>query len=143
MGIKLRRSVLTKPRHSTITTAEKHKNMIKIYGIKNCDTMKKARNYLTSVGAEHQFIDYRVDGLSATLLQQFVDKLGWQALLNTKGTTYRALPDTDKNDLTAEKAMALMLAQPALIKRPLLEVNGSYHLGFKVEQYQQLLTGGQ
>mgnify|MGYP006212737541 CR=1 FL=1 len=84
-----------------------------IYGIKNCDTMKKARAFLTQAAVEHQFIDYRVDGLSGQLLQQFVDTLGWQALLNTKGTTYRALPDEQKADMTAEKAMALMLAQPA------------------------------
>ncbi len=117
--------------------------MIKIYGIKNCDTMKKARAFLTQAAVEHQFIDYRVDGLSSQLLQQFVDALGWQALLNTKGTTYRALPDEQKADMTAEKAMALMLAQPALIKRPLLDINGSFHLGFKAEQYQQLVTGAQ
>lgn len=117
--------------------------MIKIYGIKNCDTMKKARAFLTQAAVEHQFIDYRVDGLSSVLLQQFVDALGWQALLNTKGTTYRALPEADKTDLTADKAMALMLAQPALIKRPLLDINGSFYLGYKAEQYQQLLAGAQ
>ena len=105
--------------------------------------MKKARAFLTQAAVEHQFIDYRVDGLSSALLQQFVDTLGWQALLNTKGTTYRALPDEQKTEMTAEKAIALMLAQPALIKRPLLDINGSFHLGFKAEQYQQLVTGAQ
>ncbi|MCT6699634.1 ArsC family reductase [Rheinheimera sp. 4Y26] len=115
--------------------------MIKIYGIKNCDTMKKARVFLAQAGVEHQFIDYRADGLSQELLAHFVADLGWQALLNTKGTTYRALPDEQKADMTAEKAMALMLAQPALIKRPLLDINGRFYLGFKAEQYQQLVAG--
>lgn len=115
--------------------------MIKIYGIKNCDTMKKARAFLAQAGVEHQFIDYRADGMSQELLAHFVAELGWQALLNTKGTTYRALPDEQKADMTAEKAMALMLAQPALIKRPLLDVNGRFYLGFNAEQYQQLVAG--
>lgn len=105
--------------------------------------MKKARAFLTQAAVEHQFIDYRVDGLTSDLLQQFVNSLGWQAMLNTKGTTYRALPDEQKADMTEEKAMALMLAQPALIKRPLLDINGHFHLGFKAEQYQLLLTGAQ
>lgn len=117
--------------------------MMKIYGIKNCDTMKKARAFLTHAGAAHQFIDYRVDGLDRSLLEQVVAELGWQPLLNTKGTTYRALSAEQKADMTAEKAITLMLAQPALIKRPLLEINGRFYLGFNAEQYQQLVAGAQ
>ena len=115
--------------------------MNKIYGIKNCDTIKKARAFLTAQQIPYQFIDYRQDGLTMALLQQFNQQLGWQALLNTRGTTYRALSDEAKAGLTEQSALALMLAQPALIKRPLLEINGNYHLGFSPEQYQALLPG--
>jgi len=101
--------------------------------------MKKARAFLTEHHVEHQFIDYRVDGLDQALLDQFCQQLDWQLLLNTRGTTYRALPDEAKADLDQAKAKALMLAQPALIKRPVLDINGQLHLGFSQQQYQQLL----
>jgi arsenate reductase len=113
--------------------------MLKIYGIKNCDTMKKARLFLTEHQLTHQFIDYRVDGLEPALLAEFCQQLDWQLLLNTRGTTYRALPDDAKANLDQTKAMALMLAQPALIKRPLLDINGKFHLGFSQDLYLQLL----
>jgi arsenate reductase len=113
--------------------------MLKIYGIKNCDTMKKARLFLTEHQLEHQFVDYRVDGLTAELLAHFCQQLDWQLLLNTRGTTYRALPEEAKANLDQTKAMALMLAQPALIKRPLLDIDGKFYLGFSQDQYQQLL----
>jgi len=113
--------------------------MIKIYGIKNCDTMKKARLFLTEHQLEHQFIDYRVDGLDRALLDQFCQQLNWQLLLNTRGTTYRALPEEAKANLDQTKAIDLMLAQPALIKRPVLSIDGQLHLGFSQQQYQQLL----
>lgn len=112
--------------------------MTRIYGIKNCDTIKKARKYLELHQLPHQYIDYRQDGISAALLAEFMQQLQWQQLLNTKGTTYRALPDTDKDNMTAEKAVALMLAQPALIKRPVLEHDGSFHLGFSEQSYQTI-----
>jgi len=112
--------------------------MTRIYGIKNCDTIKKARKWLEQQQVQHQYIDYRQDGVSSELLTEFMQHLCWQDLLNTKGTTYRALPDADKQDMTAEKALQLMLAQPALIKRPVLEHNGSYHLGFSEQSYQTL-----
>lgn len=112
--------------------------MTRIYGIKNCDTIKKARKYLEQQQLPHQYIDYRQDGISRALLAEFMQQLSWQQLLNTKGTTYRALSDADKQDMTAEKAVQLMLAQPALIKRPVLEHNGIYHLGFSEQQYQTL-----
>jgi arsenate reductase len=113
--------------------------MIKIYGIKNCDTMKKARFFLSDNHIEHQFIDYRLDGLERAQLEQFCQQLDWQQLLNTRGTTYRALPEEAKADLDQTKAIELMLAQPALIKRPLLDIDGQLHLGFSQQQYQQLL----
>lgn len=109
-----------------------------IYGIKNCDTIKKARNWLQQQQISYQFFDYRSDGLTPEQLQTFSAQCGWQNLLNTRGTTYRQLPDSDKTDLTAEKALALMLAQPAMIKRPLLVHNGVYHLGFSPADYQRI-----
>lgn len=112
--------------------------MTRIYGIKNCDTIKKARKYLEQQQLPHQYIDYRQDGINAGLLAEFMQQLSWQELLNTKGTTYRALPDADKQDMTADKAVQLMLAQPAMIKRPVLEHNGKFYLGFSEQQYQTL-----
>ncbi|OGO86921.1 MAG: arsenate reductase [Chromatiales bacterium RIFOXYA1_FULL_46_5] len=112
--------------------------MTSIYGIKNCDTIKKARKYLEQHQLPHQYIDYRQDGISAELLAEFMQQLEWQELLNTKGTTYRALPDADKQDMTADKAVLLMLTQPAMIKRPVLEHNGKFYLGFSEQQYQTL-----
>lgn len=112
--------------------------MTTLYGIKNCDTIKKARSWLEQQQIPYQFIDYRVDGLTAGQLQSFAAQCGWQNLLNTRGTTYRQLPQSDKAELTEQKALALMLAQPAMIKRPLLVHNGEHHLGFKPDDYQQI-----
>ena len=112
--------------------------MTTLYGIKNCDTIKKARLWLAQQHIEYQFVDYRIDGLSLTQLQEFAAACTWQQLLNTRGTTFRQLPDSDKNDLTEQKALTLMLAQPAMIKRPLLVHNGQYLLGFKPAEYQQI-----
>jgi arsenate reductase (glutaredoxin) len=112
--------------------------MTTLYGIKNCDTMKKARNWLELNNVSYQFIDYRADGLTSEKLAEFATACGWQNLLNTRGTTYRQLPDADKAELTEAKALALMLAQPAMIKRPLLVHSGQYHLGFKPADYQRI-----
>lgn len=114
------------------------KSLYKIYGIKNCDTIKKARRWLEEQGIAYQFHDYRVDGLSDERLQGFIDKLGWEPLLNTRGTTWRKLPQAPRDAITdALAAKALMLEQPAIIKRPLLEAtNGEMLLGFKIESYQ-------
>ena len=113
--------------------------MIKMYGIKNCDTIKKARKWLEQHQLDYQFIDYRQDGLTAKQLADFSLHLGWQNLLNTRGTTYRALPSDTRSNLTEPLALNLMLQQPAMIKRPLLQVNDTYILGFNTETYQQLL----
>ncbi|CRY80511.1 ArsC family reductase [Yersinia intermedia] len=114
------------------------KSLYKIYGIKNCDTIKKACRWLEEQGIAYQFHDYRVDGLSDERLQGFIDKLGWEPLLNTRGTTWRKLPQAQRDAITdALAAKALMLEQPAIIKRPLLEAtNGEMLLGFKIESYQ-------
>lgn len=110
--------------------------MMTLYGIKNCDTVKKARRFLEQRSQPYQFHDYRQDGLSAELLEQFAAQLGWQSLLNTRGTTWRALNDADKAELDEQKALRLMLAQPALIKRPLLVAGERYLLGFSEQSYQ-------
>lgn len=114
---------------------------ITMYGIKNCDTIKKARAFLQDHQIEFHFHDYRQDGLSAALLADAATQLGWQSLLNNRGTTWRGLSEQDKADLDAPKALQLMLTHPALIKRPLLHVNGTFHLGFSQPQYQQLIQG--
>ncbi|PPC74901.1 ArsC family reductase [Pokkaliibacter plantistimulans] len=113
--------------------------MITLYGIKNCDTIKKARKWLEAQQLDYRFHDYRVDGLTQEQLTSWCDELGWQALLNTRGTTWRGLSDEQKSDMDSQRAIALMLEQPALIKRPLLDTGSSRHLGFKEADYAQWL----
>lgn len=111
-----------------------------LYGIKNCDSVKKAQAFLKEKGHVFQFHDYRVDGLEKSQLQHWVAALGWQAMLNTRGTTWRKLTEEEKAGMDENKALALMLAQPALIKRPLLaHENGTLHLGFSPDQYSVIL----
>jgi len=112
--------------------------MTTLYGIKNCDTIKKARNWLENHNIPYEFYDYRTDGLTAKQLALFATQCGWQNLLNTRGTTYRQLSDADKNDMNEQKALMLMLAQPAMIKRPLLQHDDRYHLGFVAADYQRI-----
>ena len=109
---------------------------IRIYGIKNCDTMKKARTWLETHGVGYDFHDYRVEGLDRVLLTYWCDELGWETLLNKSSTTFRALPDADKKDLDREKAIALMLSEPTMIKRPVLDAGGKLLAGFKPERYE-------
>lgn len=113
------------------------KHTLTMYGIKNCDTIKKARKYLESQGVDYQFHDYRADGLDAALLQRFIDTLGWEPLLNTRGTTWRKLEESERNAVdNPATALKLMLAQPAIIKRPLLcAPDGSMLLGFSETTY--------
>lgn len=111
-----------------------------MYGIKNCDTVKKARTWLESRGIEYSFHDYRVDGLAASTLARWRDALGWEKLLNKSSTTFRDLPATDKEDLDADKAMALMLAHPTMIKRPVLDGNGRFLVGFKPDLYEKFVA---
>jgi len=112
--------------------------MVTIYGIKNCDTMKKARNWLEAHKIPHQFHDYKVSGIDKTTLEGWARKAGWEVLLNRAGTTFRKLPDADKAGVTEKKAIALMLAQPSMIKRPVLEAKGTLTIGFKPEEYKKL-----
>src|SRR4051794_897125 len=106
-----------------------------IYGIKNCDTMKKARAWLDAHGVAYVFHDYKTAGLERERLARWCRQVGWEALLNRTGTTFRKLPEADKQALDAGKAMALMHAQPSLIKRPVVESDGKLLVGFKSEQY--------
>ena len=111
---------------------------ITIYGIKNCDTMKKARSWLEKHGIDYAFHDYRTAGIDRARLERWTRKVGWETLLNRAGTTFRKLPDKDKQSLDAEKAIVLMLEQPAMIKRPVLDLGGDRLLvGFKPETYAQ------
>jgi arsenate reductase len=106
-----------------------------IYGIKNCDTMKKAFVWLDGHKVKYTFHDYKTSGIDKAKLESWVAAQGWEVLLNRGGTTFRKLPDADKDGLTAKKAIALMLAQPSMIKRPVLEYPGGLLVGFKPEHY--------
>jgi Spx/MgsR family transcriptional regulator len=108
-----------------------------IYGIPNCDTMKKARTWLDSRGVGYAFHDYRASGLDARTLDGWVDKLGWEVLLNKASTSFRALPEGDKQNLDARKAKALMLANPTMVKRPVLDLGDRLLVGFKPDIYER------
>ena len=112
-----------------------------IYGIKNCDTMKKARAWLDAKGVAYDFHDYKTAGIGKDRLKGWTDKLGWETLLNRAGTTFKKLPDADKEGLTEKRALALMLAQPSMIKRPVLEMAGKLLVGFKPEIYAKEVAG--
>jgi len=112
---------------------------ITIYGIKNCDTMKKARAWLDKHGVAYEFHDYKTAGIDRERLDGWARAVGWEALLNRAGTTFRKLPEKDKTSITEKKAIALMLDQPSMIKRPVLDVKGKLIVGFKPETYDQAL----
>lgn len=111
--------------------------MLTLYGIKNCDTVKKARAWLDRNGIEYRFHDFRNDGLNAKLLQRWSDQLGWEALLNRRGTTWRQLPETTRAIIDGKRAQALMLEHPTLIKRPVLDDGKVSQVGFKEADYQR------
>jgi len=113
---------------------------ITIYGIKNCETMKKARAWLDQHGVDYSFHDYKTAGIGRERLERWEKKVGWETLLNRAGTTFRKLLDKDKSGLDARKALALMLAQPSMIKRPVLDLGaGKLLVGFAPEQYDKAL----
>ena len=111
-----------------------------LYGIPNCDTVKKARVWLEERGVGYVFHDYKKAGIDRASLERWVGELGWEAVLNRSGTTFRALPDADKADLTASKAVELMLAQPSMIKRPILDLGDRRVAGFKPDVYAALFA---
>lgn len=111
---------------------------VTIYGIKNCETMKKARAWLDQQGVVHGFHDYKSAGIERATLEGWARKVGWEALLNRAGMTFRNLPDKDKGGLDERKALDLMLAKPSMIKRPVLDVGGKLLVGFKPESYEAM-----
>lgn len=113
---------------------------ITVYGIRNCDTIKRARAWLDAAGVDYVFHDYKSAGLSRARLQSWIKELGWERLLNRSGTTFRKLPDEMKQDLDEAKAITLMLDQPSMVKRPLLDSNGKLLLGFDPERYRDELV---
>ncbi len=112
---------------------------ITMYGIKNCDTIKKARAWLESHKIEYGFHDYKSAGIEPERLQRWCKELGWETVLNRAGTTFRKLSETDRENLNESKAIALMLKQPSMIKRPVLDLGARRLVGFKPEIYQQAL----
>jgi len=114
---------------------------VTIYGIPNCDTMKKARTWLESHGIAYEFHDYKKAGIDRARLEAWSKKVGWEKLLNRAGTTFRKLPDKDKKNVDEKKAIALMAAQPSLIKRPVLDLGrGKLLVGFERDIYAEAFT---
>ncbi|MEP9385809.1 arsenate reductase [Mesorhizobium sp. KR9-304] len=113
---------------------------ITIYGIKTCDTVRKARGWLEGRGVAHRFVDYRAEGLDPKKLATWEKAVSWEKLLNKASTTFKELPEADKADLDETKAMSLMQAHPTLIKRPVLDVGGRITVGFKPELYEQAVS---
>lgn len=114
--------------------------MINLYGIPNCDTVSKARKWLSEHGIDYHFHNFKKDGLQPDTLNQWLDAVGWEVLLNKRGMTWRKLPDEQKTGIDTAKAASIMLANTSIIKRPVLEVNGTIHVGFKAEQYQSIFN---
>lgn len=115
---------------------------VTIYGIKNCDTMKKARAWLDEHDVAYTFHDYKKDGIDADRLKRWCRKAGWEKLLNRAGTTFRKLADSEKSAIDERKAVDLMLAQPSMIKRPVLEVAARVLVGFDESLYETELLAG-
>jgi arsenate reductase len=109
--------------------------MVTLYGIKNCDTIKRARQWLDEHQVSYTFHDYKLAGIDSAQLKAWAEQVGWETLLNRTGTTFRKLPEADRENLTAQKALALMLGQPSTIKRPVLEQGKQLVVGFRPEIY--------
>lgn len=112
--------------------------MTTLYGIKNCDTVRKARKWLEAQDITFTFHDFRADGLDETTLRDWDKQLSWEILLNRRGTTWRKLPEAERENIDAEKAIQLMLANNTLIKRPVLVHANGVHIGFKPETYAEI-----
>ncbi len=111
---------------------------ITIYGIPNCDTMKKARQWLEARGAAYQFHDYKKAGVDTAVLTRAVERFGWEKVLNRQGTTFRKLPEDDRSDLNAARAIAIMQAHPSTIKRPMLVHGDVIEVGFSADRYARI-----
>ncbi len=112
---------------------------LEFYGIPNCDTVKKARKWLEARGSDYTFHDYKKEGADAARLEKWIEQAGWEKLLNRAGTTFKKLPDEDKQNLDAAKAVAIMVAQPSTIKRPVVEYPGGLLVGFKEPEWEAAL----
>ncbi|WP_114765201.1 ArsC family reductase [Vibrio rhodolitus] len=113
---------------------------ITMYGIPNCDTIKKAKKWLDAENIGYEFHDYRKQGIDENLVNAFCQALGWENVLNKRGTTYRQLSQEQKDTLNQETVIALLIEQPAMIKRPILLVDNQYHIGFKADQYAAIFA---
>jgi arsenate reductase len=122
---------------TAMTTAK----TVSIYGIKACDTMKKARSWLEAAGVDYAFHDYKTQGIDAGTLRGWANAVGWERLVNRAGTTFRSLSYTDKIGIDETKAIALMVAQPSMIKRPVLDVDGALVIGFDAAVYAKTFAG--
>ena len=113
--------------------------MTTIYGIKNCDTMKKAFKWLDAEGIDYEFVDFKKTEPDTNILKQAINEHGWETVINQRGTTWRKLDDATKTSMNADKAIPLALENPSILKRPLLMHNGKTHIGFKPDQYKEIL----
>jgi arsenate reductase (glutaredoxin) len=123
------------------TNDDRHRMTITVYGIPNCDTVKQARAWLQANGIDYTFHDYKKSGADPVRLAAWSEAQGWEALLNRAGTTFKQLPAVDRTALTHASAMALMVAWPSLIKRPVVEYPGGLLVGFRADQWAERLTG--
>jgi len=114
--------------------------MVYIFGIKNCDTMKKARRWLDEAGVDYAYHDFKVEGIDSKRLKAWCASVGWEVLLNRRGLTWRGLSDDQKLDMDSDRAIALMAENPTLIKRPVLEIGEHIEVGFSSERYTELLS---
>ncbi len=116
--------------------------MIKVFGLKNCDTCRKALKWLTENDLDHQFVDLRKDGVFEADLTRWTKAAGWETLLNRRGTTWRGLNESEKESIDEARALKLMAIHPALIKRPVFDLDGTVIVGFKEEQKSILSNSG-
>lgn len=113
---------------------------VTLYGIKNCDTIKKAKLWLEANGIDFRFHDFRSDGIDEKLIDDWLRQVDWQVLLNTRGTTWRKLPDDHKEGINKTKAVKIMLENPGIIKRPVLSVKRRFYIGFKEDEYKGIFS---
>ena len=117
-----------------------NKSTLTVYGIRSCDTCRRAQKYLTEHNIEFRFHDVRVDGLDIQTLERWSDRIGWEKLLNRQSLTWRKIPETDKAQMTRSRALGTMIEQPTLIKRPLLDTGHERHCGFSAANYQSIFN---
>ena len=113
--------------------------MLRVYGIKSCDTCRRARRYLADNGIEHEFHDVRDDGLNIQMLERWADKLGWEKLLNKNSLTWRKIPEVDRNDMNRARALAMIIEYPTLMKRPVFEDRNYTAVGFSERRFTEFL----